>query len=464
MDYTTKIKDLIGFEHTFDFNERIIKGSNNYSFSLLFNTFLTDSLKMTILTSSFIEIKDRINEKNFIDIVSNYFSGESLSINENPQEVANKIFNGDLAIMMNNHEYAFVIDVKKYPSRSLSEPDSEKVVRGSRDGFTENVSSNIALIRRRIKDNHLIMKQYEIGKVSKTKVVLLYLEDIIDNKIKKNIEEKLDTLKVNELTLTDKALEELLLDNSYTPYPLIKYTERPDTLAMHLYQGMFGIIVDTSPSAIIGPVSVFDHLQHAEEFRQTVIAGTYLRIIRFLGIVFSFFSVPLWLALSSANYQIPFLSFLFLTDIDFNHLFFQVLLSELAVELIRMASIHTPSALSTSMGLISGLILGDMAVKVGIVKEQIVILAAISAIGSYITPSYELSLASKISKLFMIFMVFLFKIPGLIISTLIVIIYLACLKSFTRPYLYPLIPFNIKDFLKQMIRIPYKKKAKVSKR
>lgn len=463
MDNINIVKELIGFNNTFDFNERIIK-NDNYSFSLLFNTFLTDSLKLTILTNNFIFLKNEITESNYITLITNNFSCETLSISSNPNEIANRLFDGDLVIMMKNTDIAFLFDLKKYPMRSLGEPDSEKVVRGSRDGFTENLSTNIALIRRRIKSNDLVMKVFEIGKVSKTKVVLLYLNNVINEKVKKSIETRLESIRVNELTLTDKALEELLLNNVYTPYPLVKYTERPDTLAMHLYQGMFGVIVDTSPSAILGPVSVFDHLQHAEEFRQTVIAGTYLRIIRFLGIIFSFLSVPVWLALSSINYSIPFLSFLFLSNVDYSTLFFQVIIAELAVELIRMASIHTPSALSTSMGLISGLILGDMAIKVGIVKEQVVILAAISAIGSYITPSYELSIASKMSKLFIILMVFLFKIPGLIISIVIIILYLVCLKSFTRPYLYPLIPFNFKDFIKQMIRIPYKKKAKVSKR
>lgn len=462
MNYICKVKDLIGFNNTFDFNERIIK-NNNYSFSLLYNAFLTNSLKLTMLVNDFISIKAQITNCNFTEVIANSFACESLIISDDYTELAKSVLNGDLVIMMKENSKGVIIDLKDYPARSLSEPDSEKVVRGSRDGFTENLSVNIGLIRRRIKDGNLVMKCFEIGKVSKTKVVLLYLNKVINEKVKHTIEYRLQSLRVNELTLTDKALEELLLNNTYTPYPLIKYTERPDTLSMHLYQGMFGIIVDTSPSAIIGPVSIFDHLQHAEEFRQTVIAGTYLRIIRFIGILFSFFSVPIWLALSSINYSIPFFSYLFLSDVPFNQLFFQVIIAEIAVELIRMASIHTPNALATSMGLISGLILGDMAIKVGIVKEQIVILSAISAIGSYITPSYELSLASKISKIFIILMVFILKIPGLIISILILIIYLACLKSFTRPYLYPLIPFNLHDLIKQMVRLPYKKKEKVKK-
>lgn len=463
MTNVEEVKQLLGYNNTFDFNERIIK-STNYSFSLLYNTFLTDSLQVSLLLKDFIDIKEKINDDNFIEVINSSFMGDSLSISDKITEIADRIFNGDLVIMMEGNYNAFCVDVKSYPSRSLSEPDSEKVVRGSRDGFTENLSTNIALIRRRIKNDNLVMKIFEIGKISKTKVALIYLKDVINDKVLNDINHKISNIVVNELTLTDKALEELLLKNSFTPYPLVKYTERPDTLAMHLYQGMFGLVVDTSPSAIIGPISIFDHLQHAEEFRQTVLAGTYLRIIRFIGVLFSFLVVPLWLALSSINFNVPYLRFLFLTESNFNYLFIQVIIAEIAIELIRMASIHTPSALSTSMGLISGLILGDLAIKVGIVSEQVVVLSAISAIGSYITPSYELSLASKMSKLFIIIMVYLFKMPGFIISLIIIILYLSSLRSFTRPYLYPLIPFNFKDFIKQMIRLPYGKKERISKR
>ena len=150
-------------------------------------------------------------------------------------------------------------------------------------------------------------------------------------------------------------------------------------------------------------------------------------------------------------------------EVDFsNHkLFLQLLILELSIEFLRMASIHTPSALSTSMGIVAGVIIGEMAINLGIISEQIVLLGAISAIGSFITPSYELSLANKVAKLFIILMVFLFKFYGFLISIAIIILYLATLKSFGRPYLYPLIPFNFKAFFKQLIRIPFKRKHRL---
>ena len=151
-----------------------------------------------------------------------------------------------------------------------------------------------------------------------------------------------------------------------------------------------------------------------------------------------------------------------LFNVEFNKsaIFLQIILMELGVEFIRMASIHTPSALSTSMGLIAGIVIGEIAITIGVLSEQVVLLGAISAIGSYITPSYELSLANKISKIFIITSIFFFNIYGLVVSFIILIIYLCTLKSFGKSYLYPLIPFNGKDFLKQLFRFPYKKITK----
>ena len=412
----TKLEELIGFDNTFDITRRTIKNIKGLEFNLYFNPFLIDSLKVSRLVTSFIKIKDKINYDNFEDEVMNYFISESIVKTNDLNETANAIFNGDLIITLINSNCCFYMETKNYPSRSIAEPDGEKVVRGSRDGFTEIMAVNIGLIRRRIKSKNLCMEEYVIGKISQTKVILVYLKDVIKEEVLRDIKNKLDNIKIKELTMSDKALEELLLNNTYTPFPLVKYTERPDTFAMHLYQGMFGLIVDTSPSAILAPITVFDHLQHAEEYRQNIVAGSYLRVLRTLCIIISFFIMPLWYALSSINALPSFLGNIIPKNESHTTLFFKLITIEIGIEVIRMASIHTPSALSSSMGLISGLILGDLAIKLGLFNEELVLLGAISSIGSYINPSYELGLASKMTKLVILVFVFLFKMWGFILS------------------------------------------------
>jgi stage V sporulation protein AF len=388
--------------------------------------------------------------------LSNKIAHQSITKMQDLEMVAVSILEGMVAIVIEGETDIFVMDMRNYPNRGISEPETEKVVRGSRDGFNENMASNIALVRRRIKTGKLVTKLFKIGDLSKTNVTLIYLEDYVDSKALSSVQKALSNVSITELTMTDKALEEIVIGHKYTPYPLVRYTERPDTFVAHLYQGMFGIIVDNSPSAILGPVSIFDHMQHAEEFRQTPLAGTYLRVLRFIGILSSFLLMPLWYLCIKMHY-VPFSSEIF-EIANSQGLFLQIILIEVGIELLRMASIHTPNALSTSMGLIAGVVIGNIAIELGIFSNAIVFIGSISAIGTYITPSYELGLANKILKIGLLILIAFFSLWGFIIGIFLLILYLASLKSFDRSYLYPLIPFNFKQLIKQIIRMPYQNK------
>lgn len=444
------LKDL-NFNKSFDVNLRhlFINSKNIY---LIYLNFLTDDKKIANIIYSLNELSTISYES-----IENHLIIHSLQIEKNEKKVLEQVFKGQLAIIIENEQLAIIVDTRKYPGRSIAEPDSEKVVRGSRDGFTEQISVNIALVRRRINSSDLIIERYTLGSTSKTDIALIYIKDKVDKKSLNIVKEKLSKIKINELTMSDKALEELLLSSKLKIYPLVKYTERPDTFARQIHQGMFGIIVDTSPSAMVAPVSIFDHLQHAEEYRQSPIAGTYLRIIRFLGIMIGMFILPVWYLLIKNDISINGFSSFFIKEQNNTAIFFQIIQVEISIELIRMASIHTPSALATSMGLIAGVVIGEMAIKLGIFSIQVALLGSLSALSSYITPSYELSIGNKIVKLFIIIMIYFFNFIGFYSSLILIFIYLAFQKSFGRSYLYPLMPFNFKKLIYQIIRKPYDK-------
>lgn len=452
--YVEQLKKDLSYGKCFDvtFREVITK---YHKFYIVFLNFLINNNAIVNIIYSL----NKYEYKEGCDYLSKIILNEASSVSKNYEEMYDAVLNGNVVVFVDDEQSAIISEVRNYPTRSISEPDSEKVVRGSRDGFTENIAINIGLIRRRIKTGKLITEKYIIGNFSRTLVSLVYIEDKIDKSILNNIRTKIKNINVDELTMSDKALEELLINSKLNVYPLVKYTERPDTFASHLYQGMFGILVDTSPNAILGPVSIFDHMQHAEEFRQTKVAGSYLRITRYIGIILSFLVVPLWF--SFIDYKFFHLSYfgsIFEVNNDRFTILVQLLLMELGIELIRMASIHTPNALSTSMGLIAGVIIGEMAINMEILSPQIVLLGSISAIGSYITPSYELSLANKIIKILIIILVYLFNVYGLIFGLIFLFIYLYNQKSFSRSYLYPLIPFNSKKLKMQIFRKTYKNK------
>lgn len=360
------------------------------------------------------------------------------------------VLSGLLGVYMNDK--MILVDTRSYPSRSPMEPDAEKVVRGSRDGFTENIITNTALLRRRIRTPFLVNKIYKIGSTSKTDVVMTYIENLANKELVRMIDNKLKTIETQEITMADKALEELLLKNKLNPYPLVRYTERPDVLAIHLFQGQIGIIVDNSPSVILAPTTLFELFEHAEEYRQRPIVGTFLRLLRLSGILISLFLMPLWL-LFALN---PTISSIYVnTDSTLIiPLISQILMVEIGMEFLRVAAIHTPSAISSAVGVIAGILIGNMAIEVGLFSAQVVLYSAISQIGSYATPSYELSLANKISKIFFIIFTYIFNIYGFIGSVVIWFILLARTKSFNKPYLYPLIPLNLKKLLQTIIRFP----------
>lgn len=455
---------LLGIKNVFDIckKELTICGMRNLLYSA---TFLVNAEEVTQILLNFFQTNYKYDDETYFNYIYQNLSCINVSVSSNFDELVNSIFNGLVVFLINNSDKAIIIDLRKYPQRGLSEPDMEKVVRGSKEGFCENIAVNIGLIRRRIKTNDLVIQKREIGTYSKTLVSIIYLKEKVNQKALNECIKRIDQINVQELTMTDKALEELLTTRPFSIYPMVRYTERPDTLVAHLYQGQFAILVDTSPSVMLGPTTFFDHLQAPEEYRQTPLSGTYLKLLRMIGIFVSFLLVPLWLCfVNQLDLNIPILSQVLTLEFSKTNILFQVLMAEITIEMVRMASIHTPNSLSQSMGLIVGIILGGIAVNLGIVSETIVLLGALSAIGTYITPSYELALANKIVKLVLIIISYFFGLTGLIISLIGYIIYLATLKSFSMPYFSPLIPFHFKKLIKELIRLPYRSEKKLNQK
>ncbi|GAB6933552.1 spore germination protein [Calditerricola satsumensis] len=358
-------------------------------------------------------------------------------------EVVDKLLAGHLVVLIDGEQTALAVDARHYPARQPEEPDTERVVRGSRDGFTETLVFNTALIRRRVRDERLRMELVQVGERSKTDVCLAYLKDVADPELVRLIRDKLSRITVDGLPMAEKALEEFLVGRNWHPFPLVRYTERPDVAASHLLEGHVLVLVDTSPSVIIAPTTFFHHVQHAEEYRQTPVVGTYLRWIRFIGILLSIFLLPLWLLFVFNPELLPKeLAFIGPKKSGEIPIFFQFILAEIGIDLMRMAAVHTPTPLATAMGLIAAVLIGEVAIKVGLFAPETILYTAVAAIGMFATPSYELSLAVKLVRLFLLLMVFLFKVPGFVLGVTVIVFVLAMTRSLNTPYLWPLIPFN----------------------
>ena len=372
------------------------------------------------------------------------------------EEVVDTVLSGPTAILVDGIDSAFLLDLRHYPVRSPAEPDLEKVVRGSRDGFVETLMFNAALIRRRIRDPKLRMEYMQAGIRSKTDIVICYIEDIANPENVKNIKSRIADIKIDGLPMSEKAVEELITPGSFwNPFPKVRYTERPDVAAAHLLDGHILLLVDNSPSVIITPATFFHHLQHAEEYRQNPTVGIYLRWVRFIGVAVSLFVLPLYFLFSIHPELLPAsLKFIGPKKVGSIPLFLQFIFAELSIDFVRLATIHTPAALATATGIIAAILIGDLAVSVGMFSPEVVMYTAISAVGIFLTPSYELSMANRLVRLFLLVMVGILGLPGFIIGFALTFILLVSTKSFGVPYLWPLIPLNFKSLISVLIRTP----------
>ncbi len=345
----------------------------------------------------------------------------------------------------------YIVETRSYPSRSVGEPDTEKSVRGSRDGFNENIITNIGLIRRRIKSPFFITEILRVGKISKCDVAICCLKDKVNLNVLEKIKSQISNLDIDGLVMSDRALEERLFKQGLNPFPLVRYSERPDVIASHLLKGHIAIVVDTSSSVIVLPITIFEHTKHIEEYRQVSIVGSFIRIIRYIAIIISIFLVPIWML--TLNNE-TFISDIFVKiDTSSNiPILVQILLVEVTIEILRIATIHTPNQLSSAMGLIATLILGQMAVEIGWFASEVLLFCSISSIGGFATPSYELSLANKMVKITMILMVGLLGGSGFIISIYLLMMFIGSIKMYDVPYFYPLFPYDYKEFNKVIFR------------
>jgi stage V sporulation protein AF len=351
--------------------------------------------------------------------------------------------------------FAFLAEFRSYPGRNPEEPDNEKVIRGSRDGFAENVIQNVALIRRRIRSTELRFQMHHVSTYGQTDVVISYLNDLVNEKHLEWIIERLQQIQHDGLTMSDKSLEEWLFKQRYHPLPFVRYTERPDIVAAHLLEGHIAIVVDTSPSVMLMPVTMFHLLQHAEEYRQAPLIGSIMRLLRFIAVLLSFLILPFWYLLVTNEHLIPEqLAYIGINEKSELPLFLQLLIADLGIEFLRIAAIHTPTPLSTAMGLIAGIIIGQIAIDVGLFSSEVVLYTAISAIFTFAIPNYELSISIKVFRLLLLAATALFGVNGFFIGIFAIFTYLCTLKPMNVPYLWPLVPFFPIAFLRVVIRFP----------
>ena len=373
------------------------------------------------------------------------------------------VFAGKTLLVIDGFSGGVVLDAKQFPLRSVEEPDTSKVLRGSHDGFGESVMKNAALLRRRIRDSQLTLESLQVGTRSRTDVVLCYMENRVDTELLNRIRTRIQKVHVDALSMNQESLAECIYPHKwFNPFPKFRFSERPDTSAASILEGNIIILVDNSPSAMILPSSVFDIIEEADDYYFPPLTGTYLRLSRTVIFFLTLFLTPLWLLFMQNPGWIPeWLAFIRVTDEIHVALIYQLLILEFAIDGLRLAAVNTPSMLTTPLSVIAGIVLGEYSVKSGWFNSETMLYMAFVTIANYSMTSFELGYALKFMRVLLLILTFFLNLWGFIAGTLIAVGCLVFNRTIAgKSYIYPLIPFHWSELKKRLLRnrLPHEEK------
>lgn len=379
-------------------------------------------------------------------------------ITDDPEFMLRMILAGaSLVLGTTFHEYAVIVDARTYPIRSVEEPQDDRVMKGARDGFVETIVYNTALIRRRIRDPRLTMEHHTVGSVSKTDVILCYIDGEADRDYVRALGKKLDAIRTDTLVMGHQSLIECLIRTKwYNPFPKVRTTGRPDAAAAQLCEGSVLLIVDNSPEVLILPTTIFDFLQETNDFYFPPLTGGYLRMVRHIVFFLTLFLTPTWYLLTLYPGSVPAWLTFILPDTEGKlPIIAQLFLVEFLIDGLRLASMNTPDMLSNSLSVVGGLILGDFAVEIGWLIPEVILYMAFVAIANFTQRSYQLGYAFKFLRLILLVLTAAFRVYGFFIGIVVILLLLSTNKTENgkRNYLYPLIPMNLHALRKIFLRV-----------
>ncbi len=376
------------------------------------------------------------------------------------------VLEGAAALLVNGLTGLILVDLRIAPVRGVDEPQSDRVLRGPHDGFVESLAVNAALIRRRIRVPELTMELWHIGEISQSDVVLCYLENTVKQRDLKILKSKLKGIRVDSLTMNQQSLLECLTGKQYyNPFPKVRYTERPDCAAAAVLEGGIVIMMENTPVTMLIPTGLFDFLQDTNDFYLLPFVGTYIRLVRVAIILLTLLLIPCWyLLVSNPQWIPPGLDFLRIEEPNTVPVFAQLIIVEMVVDALKLASINTPSALNNSFSVLGALVLGEFAVSSGWFVPEVVLYMAFVAVTDFAQPNVEFGYTIKLQRIMLLVLIRLFSLWGLAAGLIVIIVSVLTARTVTeRCYLYPLIPFDGKKLLSLFIRQSVQAKQKTGK-
>ncbi|WP_418790730.1 spore germination protein [Phosphitispora sp. TUW77] len=381
-----------------------------------------------------------------------------VKVQDNLMDAVNSILSGETLLLVDGVNKAFALSTQDWVQRAVSEPATENVVRGPREGFTESLQTNYTLIRRRIKSSRLKFETMKIGAITKTAVSIGYIEGIVNSKIVEEVRIRLRRIDIDGI-LDSGYIEEYIEDAPLSVFPTLHATERPDKVAGGLLEGQVVILVDTTPFALLAPITFPQMLQASEDYYLRWPFASFIRFIRFFTLSIALLAPPLYIAVTTYHQEMLPLTLLVSIaaareGVPFPA-FVEALLMEATFEVLREAGVRLPKAVGQAISIVGALVIGDAAVSAGLVSPAMVIIVSITAIASFSLPSYFGAFSLRILRFPLMIMAATLGFFGVVAGLMALIIHLCSLRSFGVPYLSPLAPTSWRDWKDMFIRLPW---------
>jgi spore germination protein KA len=425
---------------------------------LLFNNqrcvvlYLDALVKKELLQSSIIE---PILERQNVDIENTVHSAE-IKKTSMILEVGKQLLNGYCVILLEKDHQGYLASVGGIEGRATQEPNSERTIKSAHDGFVEDFSSNLHLLRKRIKSPQLKVKYFTIGNLTATKVGIVYLENLANQKLVDEVERRLSSIEIDQLFLTGE-LEELIEDHPNSPFPQIFATERPDRAVSYLTEGKITIIVDGNPRVLVAPITFFAFYQASDDYSSRWMIGSFFRIIRIFSFIVTISLPAIYIAIVSFHSEVLPIGILYTIRTSLEYVpfppFVEAVAMQIILELLKEASIRLPSPIAQTIGIVGGLVIGTAIVDAHIVSNMMIVIIGFTAIASFVAPINEMGTSVRLLGFPTMLAASLLGFFGIVFVLMLVFMHLSKLDSFGTPYFAPLAPFKKEDLKDTFIRL-----------
>jgi spore germination protein KA len=367
------------------------------------------------------------------------------------------ILRGQTIVFVEGMDEAFIIGTTKVDKRGIDQPQTEQVIRGAREGFIEQLGTNVTLLRYRLPTTDFTIKYMEIGRLTKSRVAVCYIKGVANDALLEEVERRLNAIDIDGV-LDVGYLEQFIEDNHVSPFPQIQNTERPDKAVANLLEGRVIIMVDGSPFALIAPSIFTQFYQTTEDYAERFLMVSFIRLARLLALVFSLVTPSLYVAVISFNPELIPTKFAVAVaggraGVPFPSMV-EVLMMEVSMEVLREATLRLPQQVGGALSIVGVLVIGQAAVAAGFVSPITVVVVALTTIGSFATPAYNAALALRLQRFPLVFLAGMFGLFGVMVGLILIVNHMLSLKSFGVPYMSPIVPGNFEGMKDTVIRGP----------